>query len=95
MLMKVKEYFDNKDKEAGVISMTTTEAVIAVDSADGVPPKRFAWLEFLLGQDKRVKVLGRVEDVKPADTGMIVRFVFKHVFPDDRRVLMSYLSASS
>ena len=63
-----------------------------MEAALEVPPScRFAWLEFVLpsgDEDYRVKALGEVVEV---DTSKVV-FRFKHLFPNDRLALESFLS---
>ncbi len=91
--MKAKEYFGTDTQvDAEVLDVGLDSAVIAVGD-NGVPAKKFAWLEFLLGQNRSIKVLGQVETVEPRDTNVIVRFAFKHVFPSDRRLLLDYLGS--
>jgi len=92
MFLKVREYFDDTNRDADVIDVTPEGAVLAVPR-DAIPSKNFAWLEFLLGQNTTIKALGRVETVEHRDSAVVVKFVFKYMFPADRRVFLAFLSA--
>ena len=95
MCLKAKEYFDTDSQvDADVLDMNSEGAVLAVDKS-GIPSKKFAWLEFLLAQNRSVKALGRVETIESGDSGVVISFVFKHIFPDDRKLLLDYLSAAT
>ena len=93
MFLKAREYFDNNNQvDADVLDVNTDGAVLAMDPS-GIPSNKFAWLEFILGQNRSVKALGKVNSVENAESGVVVRFAFKHIFPDDRKALMDYLGA--
>lgn len=95
MFLKAREYFDADNQvDADVLDVTSDGAVLAMDHR-GIPSNKFAWLEFMLGQNRSVKALGRVETIETADTGVVVSFAFKHIFPDDRKVLLDYLGAGA
>jgi len=91
MFLKAKEYFDtNNQVDADVLDVNSDGAVLAMDHS-GIPSNKFAWLEFILGQNRSVKALGQVETIKDVESGVVISFAFKHIFPDDRKVLMDYL----
>ena len=92
-MIKAKEYFGTDTQvDAEVLDMALDSAVIAVGN-NGIPSKKFAWLEFLLGQNRSIKVLGQVKTVEPKETNVIVSFALKHVFPRDRQLLVDYLGS--